>query len=75
VADDSYHLYKEDVKLLKDMGVSSWEATSHTVKLEMLHLLLCPKFHYCVRRNLLTVTILSHMKPIYTLKHCLQNRL
>jgi beta-glucosidase len=23
VADDSYHLYKEDVKLLKDMGVSS----------------------------------------------------
>jgi len=22
VADDSYHLYMEDVKLLKDMGVS-----------------------------------------------------
>ena len=23
VADDSYHLYKEDVKLLKNMGVST----------------------------------------------------
>jgi hypothetical protein len=45
VADDSYNLYTEDVKLLKDMGVSSWEAISHTIKLDILHLLLCPKFH------------------------------
>jgi hypothetical protein len=71
VADDSYNLYLEDVRLLKDMGVSPWEASSHKLKLEMFHLLLFPKFHYCVLRNLLTVTILSHMKPIRTLKHCL----
>jgi hypothetical protein len=69
VADDSYHLYMEDVKLLKDMGVSPWEFISQTVKLETLHLFLCPKFRYCVRRNLLTVIILSHMNTIHTLKH------
>ena len=45
VADDSYNLYMEDVKLLKDMGVSPWEAISHLVKLEILHLLLISTFH------------------------------
>lgn len=34
VADDSYHLYLEDVKLLENMGVSPWEGSSHPVKIK-----------------------------------------